>query len=79
MALSESFWIFVAGGGFGMILSSMKMCGESKCKTCSFGCIKVERDTEAEVAMSHDRMEHGFSPSMIETPRQNNMSIDRGI
>jgi hypothetical protein len=77
MPLSESFWIFVAGGGFGMILASMKMCGESKCKTFDFGCIKIERDTNAEVEDSLNRMEHGLQPSMVEMPRQNNMSIDR--
>lgn len=77
--LSESFWIFLAGGSFGLLLASMKMCGESKCKTCDFGCLKIERDVNAENEAEQNRMEHGLPPSMVEMPRQerNLMSIDR--
>jgi hypothetical protein len=75
--LSESFWIFLAGGGFGLFLSSMKMCQESKCKNLDLCCIKITRDVDAENEAEHDRMEHGLPPSSTEMPRQANMSIDR--
>jgi hypothetical protein len=80
MALSESFWIFLAGGAFGIVVASMKMCGESKCKTLDICCIKITRDTEAEVEAENNRMEHGLPPSMVEMPRQERqtMSVDRG-
>jgi len=77
MVLSESFWIFLAGGAFGLVLASMKICSESKCKTCNLCCIKIERDINAEVEVEHNRIEHGLPPSMVEMPRNNNMSLDR--
>lgn len=84
MVLSESFWIFLAGGGFGLLLASMKMCGESKCKTMDVCCIKITRDVNAENEAEVNRMEHGHPPSLVEMPRQRSASghissIDREI
>lgn len=61
MALSESFWIFVVTTTAGLFLACMKICYDSKCKNLDLGCIKIQRDTEAEVEAEHDRMEHGIT------------------
>lgn len=84
MVLSESFWIFLAGGGFGLFLASMKMCGESKCNKCKICCINIERDVNAENEAEINRMEHGHPPSLVEMPRQRSVSgqitsIDREV
>ena len=73
MPLSESFWIFVVTTLAGLLLACMKVAYDSKCKTCDFGCLKIERDTSAEVTAEHDRMEHGIAsstPSVI-SPNEN--------
>jgi hypothetical protein len=81
MALSESFWIFLLTTSAGLILAGMKICYDSKCKTCDFGCCKIERDTGAEIEAEHDRMEHGINNPLPELPkpqeRQSRLSIDR--
>ena len=76
MALSESFWIFVVTTTAGLLLAGMKICYDSKCKTCDLGCLKIERDTGAEIEAEHDRMEHGITTSISEEPR-NRQSIER--
>ena len=76
MSLSESFWIFVVTTTAGLILAGMKICYDSKCKTCDIGCLKIERDTTAELTAEHDRMEHGITNPLPEPPR-NRESIER--
>ena len=76
MTLSESFWIFVVTTGAGLVLACMKVAYDSKCKTCDFGCLKIERDTSAEITAEHDRMEHGINNPLPEPPRQRE-SIER--
>jgi hypothetical protein len=76
MALSESFWIFLVTTTAGLLLAGMKICYDSKCKTCDFGCLKIERDTGAEIEAEHDRMEHGINNPLPEAPRQRE-SIER--
>lgn len=66
MALSESFWIFVVTTTAGIILACMKVCYDSKCKNLDLGCLKIQRDTEAELTAEHDRMEHGVSNHLRE-------------
>ena len=73
MVLSESFWIFLVTTTAGIFLACMKVAYDSKCKTCDFGCIKIERDTGAEIEAEHNRMEHGI------TIPDNRESIDRPI
>jgi hypothetical protein len=78
MALSESFWIFVVTTTAGLMLACMKVAYDSKCKTCDFGCLKIERDTSAEIEAEHDRMEHGINNPLPEVTRQRE-SIDRPV
>lgn len=61
MALSESFWIFVVTTSAGIILACMKVCYDSKCKNLDLGCLKIQRDTEAELTAENNRMEHGIT------------------
>ena len=75
MVLSESFWIFVVTTTAGLFLACMKVAYDSKCKTCDLGCIKIERDTGAEIEAEHDRMEHGINNPLPEI--RNRESIDR--
>jgi predicted DCC family thiol-disulfide oxidoreductase YuxK len=75
MVLSESFWIFVVTTTAGLFLACMKVAYDSKCKTCDLGCIKIERDTGAEIEAEHDRMEHNIN-QFPEAPR-NRESVDR--
>ena len=85
MVLSESFWIFLAGGAFGLVLASMKMCGESKCKTMDLCCIKITRDVNAENEAEVNRMDRGHPPSLIDVPSRQRTasghipSVDREI
>jgi hypothetical protein len=75
MGLSESFWIFVVTTSAGLLLACLKVGYDSKCKTCNFGCIKIERDTSAEIEAEHDRMEHGITnntPTTIPPPQVSN-------
>ena len=61
MALSESFWIFLVTTSAGLVLACMKICYDSKCKNLDLGCLKIERDTQSEIQVEHDRLEHGIS------------------
>jgi len=75
MTLSESFWIFVVTTGAGLVLACMKVAYDSKCKTCDLGCLKIERDTEAEIEAEHDRMEHNVN--QLPDTLRNRESIER--
>ena len=66
--LSESFWIFVVTTSAGLLLACMKICYDSKCKTLDLGCLKIQRDVEAENDAAHDRMEHGETRNEIRNP-----------
>lgn len=66
MALSESFWIFLVTTTAGIVLACMKVCYDSKCKNLDLGCLKIQRDTEAEITAEHDRMEHGITNNLRE-------------
>ena len=46
--LSEVFWSFFLTSSIGCILGIIKMIYKSKCKTCSFCGITIERDVEGE-------------------------------
>lgn len=79
MALSESFWIFLLTTTAGLVLACMKVMYDSKCSDINLGCLKIHRDTAAEVQVEHDRMEHGITNNIpeIQQPRDNRMSMDR--
>ncbi len=46
--LSEVFWIAFITTISGMFLKLASLAYKSKCKECSFGCIKIIRDVETE-------------------------------
>lgn len=77
MPLSESFWIFVVTTTAGLFLACLKVGYDSKCKTCDFGCVKIERDTTAELTAEHDRMEHGILPSTPSPNVSSNEMVNR--
>ncbi len=80
MALSESFWIFLLTTSEGLLLACMKVAYDSKCKDIQLCCIKIERDTAAEISAEHDRLEHGISnplPPMPQSRDRQIVSIDR--
>jgi len=62
MPLSESFWIYLVTTGAGLCLACGKIAYDSKCKNFSLCCIKIERDTTAELEAEHDRLEHNINP-----------------
>lgn len=80
MALSESFWIFLLTTSAGLVLACMKVAYDSKCTDINLGCIKIHRDTDAEVEAENNRMEHGIMNNLpdVQQPRDRQlMSIDR--
>jgi hypothetical protein len=79
MSLSESFWIFVVTTTAGLVLACMKVAYDSKCKTCDFGCIKIERDTSAEIEAEHDRMEHGITNNTPAVPHHEVSNRERSL
>ena len=48
----------------GVIGIAIKYCLKSKCNdvNCCFGCIRVQRDIEAEVEIEEQQIEHGVPP-----------------
>jgi len=46
--LSEVFWSFFLTSTIGCIMGMLRMVYKSKCKSCSFCGIKIERDIDAE-------------------------------
>jgi hypothetical protein len=73
MELSESFYIFLTTTTAGLFLAFIKLIYDSKCKNIKLCGIEIERDTQAEASIEHDRMEHGINPVNPDT-RQ---SLDR--
>ncbi len=73
MELSESFYIFLTTTTAGLFLAFIKLIYDSKCKNIKLCGIEIERDTQAEANIEHDRMEHGINPINPDT-RQ---SLDR--
>jgi hypothetical protein len=79
MPLSESFWIFLLTTSAGLVLACMKVMYDSKCSDINLGCIKIHRDTAAEVQAENNRLEHGINSNIpeVQQPRENRMSVDR--
>ena len=75
MALSESFYIFLVTTTAGLMLACLKVAYDSKCKNLDLCCIKIVRDTNAEVEAEHDRMEHGINNPLPEMPRPHDRQI----
>jgi hypothetical protein len=46
--LSEVFWSFFLTSSIGCIMGILRMIYKSKCKSCSFCGLKIERDVEGE-------------------------------
>ncbi len=46
--LSEVFWSFFLTSSIGCIMGMLRMLYKSKCKSCSFCGITIERDIDAE-------------------------------
>ncbi len=76
VSLSESFYIFVVTSTAGIFLACLKLIYDSKCKKINLCGVQIERDTEAESRIEHDRLEHGISlnNNPIQDSRQ---SLDR--
>ena len=74
VSLSESFYIFVVTSTVGVFLAFIKLIYDSKCKKINLCGIQIERDTEAESRIEHDRLEHGINNNPIQDSRQ---SLDR--
>lgn len=62
MTMSEIFWTFVITSSIGLIISLAKMSYKSKCKECSFCCIKIIRDTALEEKELEFQVKHGLAP-----------------
>ena len=77
MDLSESFYIFLVTTTAGLLLACLKACYDSKCEDINLGCINIKRNTQAELQMEHDRLEHGISNQTQELPQQHRQSLDR--
>ena len=56
--LSEVFWVAFITTISGMIIKLASMAYKSKCKECSFCCINVIRDIEAETREEEFRITH---------------------
>ncbi len=74
VSLSESFYIFLVTTTAGIFLAFIKLVYDSKCKKINLCGVQIERDTEAEANIEHDRMEHGINNNPIQDSRQ---SLDR--
>jgi hypothetical protein len=73
MELSESFYIFLTTTAAGIFLGILKLVYDSKCKKINMCGVQIERDTQAEASIEHDRMEHGI----INNPIDSRQSLDR--
>ncbi len=62
VSLSESFYIFLTTTTAGLFLAFIKLVYDSKCKKIRLCGVEIERDTEAEANIEHDRLEHGINP-----------------
>ena len=75
VSLSESFYIFVVTSTVGVFLAFIKLIYDSKCKKIRLCGVEIERDTEAESRIEHDRLEHGITNNNpLQDSRQ---SLDR--
>jgi hypothetical protein len=61
--LSEVFWIAFVSTASGMIIKLASMAYKTKCKECSFCCIKVIRDVELEEKENEFEITHNLSSS----------------
>ena len=73
MTLSEVFWIAFITTGSGFLLKLAGLCYKSKCKEYHFCCIKIIRDTQAEIEMDEfNRINPPQqNPNVIETQPRN--------
>ena len=76
MELSESFYIFLTTTTACLFLAFVKLIYDSKCKKINICGVQIERDTQTERDIEHDRLEHGTPTNPIETRREL-ASIDR--
>ena len=75
VSLSESFYIFLVTSSVGVFLAFIKLVYDSKCKKIKLCGVEIERDTQAEANIEHDRLEHGI---INNNPIQDNrVSLDR--
>jgi hypothetical protein len=74
MELSESFYIFLTTTTAGIFLAFIKLVYDSKCKNIKLCGLEIDRDTQAERDIEHDRMEHGVTQEPT-----NRASLDRPI
>ena len=63
------FFSFVVTSAVGFIIAIVKICSKSKCKTCKFCGIVIERDIEAEI--EEEKME------LAAHPRTEEEKVDR--
>lgn len=66
--LSEVFWVAFITTVSGVIIKLASMAYKSKCKECSFCCIKVIRDVELEEKEEEFRINH-------KQPSQNHLEM----
>lgn len=66
--LSEVFWVAFITTVSGVIIKLASMTYKSKCKECSFCCIKVIRDVELEEKEEEFRINH-------KQPSQNHLEM----
>ena len=64
--LSEVFWTIFLTTTSGFLLKLASMAYKSKCKRCSFCCIEIIRDTNAEIEL--DEIVINKQPSIPESP-----------
>ena len=67
--LSEIFLSFFVASASALCGVMLKLMYDSKCKTVECCCIKIERDTEGEIAEDKFKISHGIIPREIELPR----------
>ena len=87
MELSESFYIFLTTTAAGIFLGILKLVYDSKCKKINMCGVQIERDTQAEASIEHDRMEQSRRDSttslrdvehgIINNPIDSRQSLDR--
>ena len=66
--LSEIFLSFLVASVSALCGITLKLCYDSKCKKIELCCIKIERDTKAELNEDKYKIDHGMRPKEIELP-----------
>ena len=61
VALSESFYIFLTTTSAGILLACLKLAYDSKCKNLDLCCIKIVRDTGAEIEAEQNRLDYSIA------------------